>query len=345
MSSTSHPSLDTTIMDWPHCLALPPFRPHRLWRGGHLQTLVGVGAKDATHSLAQTCRHHVTVSEGDRLVLHEDCPPNWDAAHGSVLLLHGLCGCHAANYMLRFAVRLFEQGVRVFRLDMRGCGASESTCQTITHAGRSEDVVAAIEHIAAKIVVEPSPIGIVGVSLGGNQILRAAGRIGAGFQMSSQGWSRVDRIVAFAPPIDLQSCSDAMERWSCRIYSHYFIRNLLRRARPELLNQIGMNPRLRRSIKTLRLLDRHVTAPLAGYRDERAYYADASAVGTLEHIAVPTLIVAAQNDPLVPVKMFQQAEPSTCVRIHLMKEGGHHGFVQAGGHAWTDDVVAAAFAR
>ncbi|WDQ18017.1 YheT family hydrolase [Rhodopirellula sp. P2] len=289
-------------------------------------------------------KHRLPVSEGDTLILHDDVPAPWgESPRGSVLLLHGICGCHAADYMVRFTRRLLAIGVRVFRLDMRGCGESVAFCRGITHAGRSDDVLAAIEFIAELTSGHAAPIGAVGTSLGGNQLLRAAGRVGAGLDARPSYWDRVGPIVAIAPPIDLQACSDRMEAWSLRFYNHYFITQLLRRAKSTLQMREELGGLLDgRAPKTLREFDRRITAPMAGFSDERSYYASSSAHSVVERIDIPALIVTAADDPLVPVDSFvalrERVRDST--RVLTMPTGGHHGFTQLDGTAWTDELIA-----
>ncbi|KLU01491.1 Hydrolase, alpha/beta fold family functionally coupled to Phosphoribulokinase [Rhodopirellula islandica] len=333
-----------------HRFEPPSFVPHRWRRGGHLQTLLAPRATmgmiewQKLSTQIKSEKHRLPVSEGDTLILHDDMPAPWvESPRGSVLLLHGICGCHAADYMVRFTRRLLAIGVRVFRLDMRGCGESVAFCRGITHAGRSDDVLAAIEFIASLTSDRGTPIGAVGTSLGGNQLLRAAGRVGAGLDARPSYWDRVGPIVAIAPPIDLQACSDRMEAWSLRFYNHYFITQLLRRAKSTLQMREELGGLLDgRAPKTLREFDRRITAPMAGFADERSYYAESSAHSVVEQIDVPALIVTAADDPLVPVDSFvalrERLREST--RVLTMPTGGHHGYTQLDGTAWTDELIA-----
>lgn len=332
----------------------PPLVSHRWLRGGHLQTLISVKkpARDSARTasaLALSQRHRIDLCDGDAMIVHDDVPTDWNPAHGSVLMIHGICGCHAAPYMIRFQRRLNAIGIRTFRLDMRGCGASADLCSSVTHAGRSEDVLAAVEFIG-KLVDDPSsPIGGVGVSLGGNQWLLAAGRVGNGHHALPQAWSRVGPILAIAPAMDLQRCSDAMQSPKLRFYNWYFIHHLLKRASTPL----RQNPVYQKSLagpkpKTLRQFDRDFTAPLGGFESESDYYRQSSAVHVVDSIAKPTLIVTAADDPLVPIESFEPVRviasgEHSPVRLHVTPTGGHHGYLQPGRTSWSDDLVTAFF--
>lgn len=334
--------------------APPPFVPHRWLRGGHLQTLIGAKRPiqeptDSASRSAVSKRHQIDLGDGDALIVHDDAPRNWNPTNGSVLMIHGICGCHAAPYMIRFRRRLNSIGIRTFRLDMRGCGASAELCSSVTHAGRSEDVLAAVEFIGDLVDDPSSPIGGVGVSLGGNQWLLAAGRVGNGHHPAPHAWSRVGPILAIAPAMDLQRCSDAMQSPKLRFYNWYFIHHLLKRASTPL----RQNPVYRQSLagpkpKTLRQFDRYFTAPLGGFQSESDYYHRSSAIHVVDAIEKPTLIVAAADDPLVPIESFEPVRVLADrergpVRLHVTSTGGHHGYLQPGRTSWSDDLVTTFF--
>ena len=63
----------------------PPFHPHPLFRGGHAQTLAGAFLPSGRIAYRAT-RHVLPLGDGDRLVLHDDCPPAWTGG-GPVALL------------------------------------------------------------------------------------------------------------------------------------------------------------------------------------------------------------------------------------------------------------------
>ncbi len=316
-----------------------PFQPHRFYRGGHLQTIASI--QSAGRVDLPTVAQVIRLGDGDSVVLHEDLPSSWTPGDSSILLVHGLCGCHQANYMVRLAERFFRSGVRVFRLDMRGCGAATHLSRQLTHAGRSADIIAALDHIASR--THSGRIGAIGVSLGGNQLLRALGRLGAGADPLPAWFDRVDRAAAVAPPIDLQRCSDNMQRWVMRPYNHYFIRTLLARMpeqvrrRPDF-QQIMAGPRP----KTLWQMDHRFTAPLSGFRDTADYYHQCSAMRVTEHNPVKTLVIAAEDDPVVPIACFTDGKVrwSESTELLVSRSGGHTGFIDRQGKSWMDQVLA-----
>src|ERR1043166_218122 len=102
----------------------PSFRPLPWVRGGHAQTLAGFWMPSKKEPYTAS-RHQVALPDGDRIVLHDDCPEDWEDGGPTALLIHGLCGSYRGAYMMRAAARLKRQGVRVFRMDQRACGAGK----------------------------------------------------------------------------------------------------------------------------------------------------------------------------------------------------------------------------
>jgi predicted alpha/beta-fold hydrolase len=322
----------------------PEFKSHAWIRGGHLQTIFSVGQRESPPT--GTVQHIVKLADGDSIVLHDDQPESWSEGEPVLLLLHGLSGCHGSPYMVRLANRFVNRGWRIFRMDMRGCGSAQALARQLSHAGRSDDLIAGITSMANQ--TQFGPMHVMGVSLGANQLLRAMGRIGAGIDAKPDWFGRLTRIAAVSPPLDLQRCSDNMNRFSRRIYNHYFIRHLLSRIPEQVLarddcQRILAGPRPR----TLRELDDRMTAPLSGYAEAAEYYQDASACFVAKENPVTTLIVAAADDPIVPVECFtdpkQQFSPSTTLLVS--KGGGHNGFIGPRKTSWIDALVQQWFVR
>ena len=145
-------------------LFLPPW----MFRNGHVQTLAGTylfGRGHYRNSLpaATSKLGEVPVNDGDRLVYHDDCPPDWKRGDRVALLLHGLAGSHESPYMCRIAAQLYRRNVRAFRLNWRGCGTGMSLARYPYHSGRSEDLQAAIDAIRSQC--PDSPLDVIGFSI------------------------------------------------------------------------------------------------------------------------------------------------------------------------------------
>ncbi len=308
------------------------FKHHPLIRNGHAQTIAG--AYLLTRRVVRGARQHVvTLADGDQIVVHDDCPEGWQPSARVALLIHGLAGSHASAYMQRAAAKLGSRGVRVFRLDLRGCGAGLALARLPYHSGRSEDAAAAIEFIEK--LCPGSRLTLIGYSLGGNIALKLLGELGEG------ACGGLDSGIAVCPPIDLAQCAERISSRSNCLYDRHFVRMLER--------SVAVKRRLRSDVpalpagprpRTLRDFDELYTAPVSGFGTAENYYRLASARPRLGDIRRPTLIVAADDDPMIPCELFRDLPQSDNVQIHVTRGGGHLGFIASGGadpdRRWLD---------
>jgi predicted alpha/beta-fold hydrolase len=298
----------------------PAFRPHPLVRGGHLQTIVG--SYLPSRVTVEPVIHRVPLPDGDAIALHDDGPQLPHAPVG--ILLHGLGGCHRSGYMLRCSAKLRARGVRVLRMDLRGCGAGIELARHPLHAGRSEDAAAVLSFVGQQC--PGSPIHLVGFSMGANIVLKLAG------ELADEAPKCLASVMAVSPPIDLVECTRNIQRGFNRVYDRRFVRSLVRHIRrrtalvPGALSR-PLVPRPRRLLE----FDSLFTAPLAGFADVHDYYTRTSSGAFLARIAVPTLIVTAASDPIVPVAPFERATYSATTQLVIAACGGHLGFVAAAG--------------
>ena len=130
----------------PHSWLLPPFQPPWWLRGAHAQTLAAAywPARLPEH---RAVARQVELDDGDIVVVHDDCPDGWPCDGRVALLVHGLGGCHRSPLLVRLATKLNARGVRVFRWDMRGCGAGVGLAGRPYHAGCSDDLRRVIESV------------------------------------------------------------------------------------------------------------------------------------------------------------------------------------------------------
>jgi len=312
--------------------SLPAFRPHPLLRNGHAQTLAGVYFPGALPEYVAE-RHTLPLGDGDATILHDDCPADWQPGDAVALMLHGLGGCHLSVYMRRTAEKLRARGVRAFRMDLRGCGAAMELARLPYHSGRSADAAAALAYL--QTLCPGSPVTLIGYSLGGNIVLKLAGESGANPPPNLLS------VLTVCPPADLGVCSDWIGRKLNLVYDRYFARLLAaqlaeRRARnPEALH--GEFPRLP---TRLREIDDWFTAPTCGFGTADNYYRQCASAPLLPEIRLPTLIIAAADDPLVPAHSLKPLPLSPSTRLLITRHGGHLGYIGASGtdadRRWID---------
>jgi uncharacterized protein len=106
----------------------------------------------------------------DDLTLHGWFVP--PAAQGPALIIvHGL-GAHRGS-MLGQAALLHQQGYGVLLFDLRNHGASEGDITTLGYL-EAQDVRAALDYVRGRADVDPDRVGLIGESMGGAAVLRAA---------------------------------------------------------------------------------------------------------------------------------------------------------------------------
>jgi predicted alpha/beta-fold hydrolase len=311
----------------------PDFRPLPFLANAHLQTILGAyWPGSASPGSAQ--EHRVLLPDGDQLVLHDSRPPRWETGQRIALLVHGLGGSHRSPAIRRLAGLLFERGLRVVRIDLRGAGRGEALARRGYHGGCSDDVRAALTVVGSRSPA--SPLILVGLSLGGNIVLKLAG------ETSTYPVPGLERVAAVSPPIDMVRCSELLalprNRFYDKHYAHTLVEQVRRRQR---LGRREPPIRFPRRL-TLRLFDELYTAPRCGFADALDYYRRASALPVIPAIAVPTFILTARDDPFIAVTAFEALKVGPHIKVWITERGGHLGFLGwdgSGGVRWAERRV------
>ncbi|MFL5245634.1 MAG: YheT family hydrolase [Gemmataceae bacterium] len=306
------------------------FRPLPLLGNGHIQTLLGT--LFTGRALSDPAREHrITLADGDTLAFHDNAPPQWRAGDPIVLLVHGLGGSHRSRHVQRIARLLLPYGLRVMRVDLRGSGSGLPLARRSYHGGCSDDVRA----VAATIVKSNpgSPLIAVGLSLGGNIVLKMAG------EADEYPVPNLERVAALAPPIDLKSCAALLARPQCRLYERHFLKDLVAEAHIRQTYFPDLPPLNFPRHITMRVFDEVYTAPRCGFIDALDYYRRSSSLPLLERIQVPTLILTARDDPFIAVEPFESLSLPFHIKVRIQNYGGHLGFLGpdgAGGYRWAE---------
>ena len=243
-----------------------------------------------------------------------------DAAPDSPLLvlLHGLEGSSQSHYALAFAHWARQHGWRFAVPHWRGCSGELNHAPRAYHSGDHEEV----DWLLARLRVQAGvPLHVVGVSLGGNALLRWAGEAGAAAA------ARVHALASVSAPLDLAASGAAIGSGFNRlVYTRMFLQTMKPKALTKLVQHPGLFDRERlMAARTLYEFDNVFTAPLHGFRDTDDYWARASAKPHLARIRVPTLALNARNDPFVPVTSLPR-DGGPLVTLWQPAHGGHVGF-------------------
>ena len=313
--------------------------PRAPWLGPNLQTLRNYlrrPAIDLPASGFERIELAMPDGSGDRLLGDFNRPAN-DVGKPLVVLIHGLTGCSTGTYMLVSARHLLRLGYPVLRLNLRGAGPTRGLCRQQYHAGRSEDLRAALAALPAALTGRG--VFAVGYSLGANMLLNYLGEQGADGPVRAAG--------AISAPIDLAAASRRIRAPRNRAYHGW----LLRRMQEEALGGDGFSAAEREAIRAARSVyefDQRLVGPSNGFAGADDYYARCSGLRFLPAIAVPTLVIHALDDPWIPGATYRQFDwNSTPGLVPLLPgRGGHVGFHGAGTRLpWHDRCLEIFFAE
>jgi hypothetical protein len=303
------------------------FRPAWWLRNPHLQTLWPTFLR--RRPALRICRERLETPDGDFLDL------SWvDGTLGPrVLLLHGLEGALGSHYAAGLLNSLATAGFQPLLLHFRNCGDEPNRLPRSYHSGETGDIELVIHRLAA----ESRPVSAaVGISLGGNALLKWLGEQGEAAPLSA--------AVAVSVPFVLADAARRLDKGLSRIYQRHLLsklRNSYRRKFARIPSPLHVD--LRR-LRNFRDYDDQVTAPLHGFAGVDDYYTRSSSRQFLDRIRVPTLIIHAQDDPFMfPGSCPQPGELSPAVTLELSEHGGHVGFVAGRWpwrpHYWLDERI------
>jgi predicted alpha/beta-fold hydrolase len=302
-----------------------------LFRNPHVSTIAGnFWPRKIDEIRFPGKRVEYQVAPGVRVVCHEHQPA--EAARGQVVLLHGLEGSSEAGYMASFSQFALNLGLGVHRLNMRSCGGTEEISETMYHSGLTSDTRQILRSLQSRNL---GALFLVGFSLGGNVALKLAGELGSSDLLAG--------VCAVSTPIDLAAAVRAIDKRENFIYAQRFLSRLKARIRrkslsaPHLYSSAELN-----EVRSIWAFDDRYTAPLFGFGSAGNYYATQSAARFLEYIQTPTLIVTAQDDPLVPFDMYRRPvfQANRALTLVTPQYGGHLGFLSR--HKprfWIDELA------
>lgn len=252
-----------------------------------------------------------------------DC--HWQSepeCHPALVLLHGLEGSSGSGYILGTAEKAFRAGFNVLRLNQRNCGGTEALTPTLYNSGLSCDIRAVVQNlIEADHLAE---IFVAGFSMGGNLVLKMAAEFG---QVPP---TELRAAIGICPSVDLAACADAIGAPRNALYERHFVKSLKQRMRKKAKLFPARYPlNGLQTVRSVREFDDAITARFCGFRDADDYYARSSALPLLGQIRMPVLLLAAQDDPMIPFRSFETAalKQNPYLKLVAPRYGGHCAFI------------------
>ncbi len=261
-------------------------------------------------------RHSIDDSKMGEVVLTGRLRDRREGGAGGDLLviLHGLGGCCESRYVRQTGAAAERVGLSVLRLNLRG---SDRSGTDFYHAGLTSDLASVL---ASPEIASFSRILLMGYSLGGHVALRFA---------AFEREPRLSAVAAVCAPLDLALSAAAIDRPALALYKSYLLRNLKEIYSPVAARLSDLQPfEAVRGIRSLREWDDRVVAPRHGFASGADYYARMSVGPHLSRLPVPTLLLQAEGDPMVPAATVRPslASPVPNLDVRWLRRAGHCGF-------------------
>ncbi|MFZ9299171.1 MAG: YheT family hydrolase, partial [Hylemonella sp.] len=142
-------------------------------------------------------------------------PPHHKAL---LVLFHGLEGSSQSHYAQAFADWAREQGLAFALPHFRGCSGEINRAPRAYHSGDHAEIDWLLRRFHSR---HAGPIVAVGVSLGGNALLRWAG------EMGDSAAAVVAAVAAVSSPLDLAAGGHAIGRgFNRQVYTRMFLRSM-----------------------------------------------------------------------------------------------------------------------
>ncbi|MDP1572792.1 MAG: alpha/beta fold hydrolase [Thiobacillus sp.] len=284
--------------------------------GGHLQTIYTSLFIHVPPVASRRAR--LELADGDFLDF------DWiDGTTGApvVVLFHGLEGSADSHYARELMAHVRARGWHGVVAHFRGCSGEDNRLPRAYFAGDSADIERMLRHVKSQHA--DAPVYAVGVSLGGNALLKWLGEQGEAAK------ALVERAAGVSAPLDLTAAGHALDQgFNRRVYTARFLVTLKAKALRKAARFPGvLDANAIAAAATFREFDTLVTALLHGFRDAEDYWFKVSAKPLLKSIAVPTLVINARNDPFLPAwALPTRDEVSSAVTLEQPTSGGHVAF-------------------
>ena len=283
----------------------------------HLETVASVFSR---RPAVQYRREIVALPDQDEIALDYILG---DAEKPVVVLFHGLEGCSQSRTLRVFAHGFAGMGWSVAAPHFRSCGGLMNKFPRAYHAGDRRDI-RAILHYCQGAFVHARPLFAIGVSLGGNALVKHL----AHPEGRKNPVARAAIVVSV--PHNLALSARAMDAFGINraLYARHFLRTLREKVRRKRRQFPSLcDPKKIRRVRRIADFDELYTAPAHGFASAADYWEKSSCGRDLGGVQIPLLCINALNDPLVPPETLVPPEAAPAVVFRRPRHGGHGGFI------------------
>jgi predicted alpha/beta-fold hydrolase len=260
----------------------------------------------------------------------------WGPRHanptGLVVMFHGLEGSIRSHYANDMMATLHAEGWQTVMMHFRGCSGKPNTTTRAYHSGDTNDALFLLQKLQRDYTHLPR--AAIGVSLGGNMLLKLLGENPADHGLCA--------AISISAPLKLAECSLSINQGFSKVYQKYLLESMKRNLKQKM-RTLDYSSVLQITIDDVDHIanfhdfDNKVTAPLHGFVDAEDYYEKCSGFHFLSAIHCPTLILHAIDDPFMNHLVIPEAQDlARNVTIELSEHGGHVGFLQ--GTPWKPRI-------
>jgi len=238
-----------------------------------------------------------------------------------IIFIHGLGGDLNSKYVSGQITAYNRAGWRAVFMHLRGASKEANRLPRAYHSGETNDLNHILQLLTQR---EPNtPKAIVGVSLGGNILLKWLGE--------NPDQNYVQSATAVSVPFELDRVAQRINQGFSRVYQIYLLRKLQKLYHRKLNPHLGDHQQEIEKLFAIRdfhTFDEQFTAPIHGFKSAADYYQKSSSRQFLKLISVPTLIIHAVDDPfMTPEVIPTERELSKSTQLELSPKGGHVGFI------------------
>lgn len=319
-------------------LTAETFKPAWYLRNGHVQTVLASSHFRAwsRSRMRRTAREVVLTTANDTRLLGQYSAQASQKAPGEVILLHGWEGSADSTYIVCTGNALYKKGYNIFRLNFRDHGDSHHLNQGLFYAVLLDEVFQAIQQACS--AARDKPVFLVGFSLGGNFALRVAR------MMKHTPIANLCHVVAISPVLNPAVSTLKVDQYP--LIRKYFLKKWqqsLHKKQQLFPDRYDFAPVM--SLDSIQKVTDWLLEHYSDCESAEAYFSQYALLkDALSDLPVAATLIAAQDDPIIPVDDFFELELNEQTQLSVHAFGGHNGFIDGFFFkSWYEDLLADMF--